>query len=350
MFYYPVLKYSNAEMGALEHLKEESMDRIIPIIESKMLSNENVDEWWTTFHTIGVYLNRKIGKSKFIYDFTTAYERIGEIMELKDPNGQNLIEHCMKKLEKENLNFIPCVHFDSPNWIINSVLQSNQQEIAIRIRCHDFNTPMEDLIVERITEKIINQATSKSIILLLDFYNHPVNESRIKSSIDNFSKLENSKLVLVLSNCPEDADGAPAMSFSSVRNREDLKIYKKMREQSPKLEFGDYTTRLKPEFENRNINYYNTYLKVFYTTEDEYYIGKSALLNQGIESFVDICQEIVDSDVYKGKDFSYGDAAIQDCADGRLTISNHSKPIEIGINHHIELTARQLYVASPIFT
>lgn len=115
--------------------------------------------------------------------------------------------------------------------------------------------------------------------------------------------------------------------------------------------FGDYTTRLAPALDISYVDFYNTYLKIFYSSEDIYYIGKSTLIkDNGIETFSDICQEIVDSDLFRGPEFSHGDQAIFDCANKTISISSHSKLIEYGINHHLELTVEQLQIRSPIHT
>ncbi|GAB3790659.1 beta family protein [Virgibacillus kimchii] len=344
MSYYPVLKLSNAEMGALSNLKEGTKKLITPIIESKMIPAKKQEDWQATFRTLGTYTAEKAGETRFIYDFHSAFEKIGEVQQLIDAeSGNNLVQHCIEKLEEAGQDFIPCLHFDAPSWMIDTLLHSKQREIAIRIRCHDFNSPIEEIIAERITDKIIKQATNKNFIVLLDFYNSSINENRIMTSLKNFSTIKADKFVLLLTSCPENADAAPANAFSLSNSRDDIKTYFKFKKAYPELEFGDYTVRLKAPLENVQINYYNTYLKIFYSSEDEYYIGKSTLLqDKGIETFQDVCEEIVNSDVYKNPEFSFGDKAIHDCAEGSLEINNHVKPIEFGINHHIELTARQL--------
>ncbi len=43
MSYYPVLKFSNAEMGDLHNLKKETKEIITPIIESKVIPENKVD-------------------------------------------------------------------------------------------------------------------------------------------------------------------------------------------------------------------------------------------------------------------------------------------------------------------
>lgn len=340
--YYPVVKLSNAEMGAVSSLKKESKKGITPIIESKIISQ--IDEWQATFRTLGTYLSEKLGEIRFIYDFHSAFEKIGEIKELKDEESNlNLVEHCIKKLNDAQLNFLPCIHFDAPPWVIESVLQSNKQEIAVRIRCHDFSSPIEEVLVQRINDQIISQAPDKKFTILLDFYDSAINTERITTSINNFSSLKAHQTVLILTSCPENADTAAPNEFSLIRSRNDIKTYFKLKKIYPKLKFGDYTVRLKPAVDRGRINYYNTYLKIFYSSEDDYYIGKSTLLeNKGIDTFRDICQEIINSDVYKKPHFSAGDKAIDDCARGIIQINNHQKPIKYGINHHMELTLKQL--------
>ncbi|PEZ05546.1 hypothetical protein CN326_13865 [Bacillus sp. AFS018417] len=344
--YFPILKNSTAEMNALQQLKSVTKESIVPIIESKVIKPANQAEWWQTFGTLGSYLSRKVNGIKFIYDFMPAFNEIGEASEsMVCPNTKNLITYCIDKMEESTLNYIPCVHFDSPDWIINSVIQNtNSNEIAIRIRCHDFNSPMEDFIIERVNEKIIGAAPSKDFYIILDFSNVAINQSRISNSITNFSRLQHSHIILALTNCPGDAAKISPSTFDIADARIDFQTYMHLKETFPTLHFGDYTVRIKGEpDQNANIDYYNTYLKIFYTTEDNYMIGKSALLkNDGIETFISICQEIVDSDVYKSQEFSNGDHAIKQCADEVLKITNHQKPIEFGINHHIELVADQL--------
>jgi len=343
--YYPILKNSTAEINALHNLKQETKMSIIPIIESKPINSNNVKEWWATFRTLGTYFRNKLGNMKFIYDFNSAFDEIGEISDsLRCPDSKNLVQHCHYKLKECELNYIPCVHFDSPNWILHSVLELESDEIAIRIRCHDFNSPMEDMILRHIKENIIGVAPTKKFHIILDFYNSAINYKRKHGTIQRFSSLSEGPLVLAVTNCPEDSAGITPMSFEIARARNDYKTYIQLKEEFPNLLFGDYTVRLKPEPDREaRIDYYNTYLKIFYTTEDDYMIGKSTLLgDSGIDNFISICQEIVDSDVYKQEDFSYGDKAIKQCAEGKLQINNHQKPIEIGINHHIELTTYQL--------
>lgn len=346
MSYFPVLRNSTAEMNAYGSLNERTKAEIIPIIESKRVSLAKRDNWWSSFNTLGSYLSGKFGPYTFIYDYKQAFDKLGEIDEhMIDESGKNLISHCSFKMDTAELNYIPCVHFDSPEWYIDSVIALNKETIAIRVRCHDFSDTLDSIILQAVQNNIIEKCSdlSPSVYLILDFYNVPTSKDRIEKAINTFSKIDDSKIVLSLSTCPEDASNAGPMTFDVASSRNDLSLFKELQRKYPRIFFSDYTVRVNPEPEREaRIDYYNTYIKIFYTSVDSYMIGKSSLIkDQGIEKFHDICQEIVDSDVYSGRDFSAGDRAVYDCAKSNLKISDHSKPIEYGVNHHIELTAYQ---------
>jgi hypothetical protein len=135
-----------------------------------------------------------------------------------------------------------------------------------------------------------------------------------------------------------------------VSARNELNQYLELKSEFADLKFGDYTTRLKGEvLKGFNLNL--SYLKIFYSTETDYYIAKSRLIKDGAEeTFYEICQQIIDQDFYPGEDFSFGDAEIKKCADKKITISGHQPPIAIAVNHHIETTVNQLLVKSPVLS
>lgn len=345
--YFPILRVSTAEMNAYGSLKEETKASIIPILESKRISKQKKDTWWSGFNTLGSYLGSKFMDHAFIYDFKQAFDKLGAIdHNLIDEEQNNLVTHCSKKMDTANLNYIPCVHFDSPEWYVNSVINLKRDKIAIRIRCHDFSMTLDSIILQAVRDNILKKTEdfSPMVYIILDFFNDETAHERILNAIRTFSQIENSQLILSRTTCPEDASSAGPMTFDVVTSREDFTSYQKITKEYPHIAFSDYTVRVTPEPDREaKIDYYNTYIKIFYSSEDSYMIGKSSLIkDKGIENFHNICQEIVDSDVYSGSDFSAGDAAIAQCAKSSLNITEHQKPIEYGVNHHIELTTFQL--------
>jgi hypothetical protein len=340
--YYPLLKNANNEMKALKELKEESRSKLIPIIESKRVKKENALNWESMFNTLGRYLKERVKETRFIYDFNCALEELGEEDQLVTSSGENLVKFCINKMEQESLNLIPCFQHDSPPWLIDSVLQSGYPEIAIRIRCHDFQESFNPFVYQKLKNDLSLATPNIKTILILDFFNHPTTLKRIQSTIDTFSKINNSQLVYLATSCPENANDAETHALSLIGPRIELNNFLELSALNKNLQFGDYTTRLKGEvLSGFNMNL--SYLKVFYTTETDYWIAKSKLIRDGGEStFHEVCQNVLDQDFYPGPDFSFGDSEIERCAKREITISEHQAPIAIGVNHHIETTIRQL--------
>ena len=340
--YYPLLKNNNNEMKALRNLKETSRSKLIPIIESKRIKPENINNWESTFNTLGSYLGERLESIKFIYDFNTTLEDLGSDEEFLNNKDQNLVTFCVEKMEDQNLNFIPCFQHDSPDWLIKTIFNHGFKEIAIRIRCHDFKEPLDGLIMQNLKDIISTSEVSAQFTIILDFYNHPATVNRIQNAINTFKNIPHSSMVYVATACPEDASKTKPHTINLVGPRNELNMYLELKKKNPSLFFGDYTTRLKGKILS-GFNNDNSYIKIFYSSESDYYIVKSKMIkNDGEESFYEVCQELTEQDFYPGNEFSFGDSEIKKCADKKIAISGHQTPIAIGVNHHIETTINQL--------
>ncbi|QNK87763.1 hypothetical protein H7992_21770 [Sporosarcina sp. resist] len=340
--YYPLLRNGNNEMKALKELKVGSRPMVIPIIESKRIKKENIKNWEGTFSTLGRYLKERVQNIKFIYDFNCALEDTGNDEILFSANGSNLVEHCISKMQEQELDIVPCFQHDSPTWLIKSVLESGFNHIAIRIRCHDFQESFDPFVYEKIKKDIEAATHDTRFTVVLDFYNHITSTKRIQNAINVFSEIPKSEIVYLATSCPEDASQADVHGVTLIGPREELNKYLDLKSFNPELNFGDYTTRLKGEVLS-GFNFNNSYLKIFYSSETDYYIAKSKLIKDGGEAtFHQICQELTEQDFYPGEDFSFGDKEIRKCADKEIAISGHQAPIAIAVNHHIETTVNQL--------
>lgn len=340
--YYPLLKMGNNEMKALKHLDQGTKEKVIPIIESRRVTNSEGKSWEWTFKTLGTFLKDRVAGIKFIYDFNCALEDLETPSILETTDGIDLVQHCIKKMEDQDLNFTPCFQHDSPEWLIRSVITSGFQEIAIRIRCHDFQETFDRLVLDKLRNDLKELSPETNIIVILDFYTKIVSSSRIQHAIDVFSEIENSTLVYLATSCPEDASGADAHSLTLIGPREEIEKFLELEMTNDNLYFGDYTTRLKGEVLG-GFNFNNSYLKIVYSSETDFYIGKSKLMKEdGEETFHEVCQEIIEQVFYPGSHFSFGDNEIQRAADKKITISGHQAPIAIAVNHHIETTVEQL--------
>jgi Beta protein len=342
IMYFPLLKNANNEMKALRELKESSRDKLIPIIESKRVKKENIDNWESQFNTLGNYLKERVKEIKFIYDFNCAFEEIGDEKKLTTELDVNIVDHCLKKMEDASLNVIPCFHHDSPDWMVTSVLNSGYKDVAIRIRCNNFQESFDRFVFDKVKSDLALADPTLNVFIILDFFSKETSEDRIKNLIEFYSKLSNSKIVYLATSCPDNANEATVNSVSLIGPRKELNIFRTLKKQYESLCFGDYTTRLKGEILS-GFNMNNSYLKIFYTTETDYWIAKSKIIRDGgEETFYSVCKDLTEYDFYPGPDFSFGDKEILKCANKEITIAEHQAPIAIAVNHHIETTISQL--------
>src|SRR5690625_3834547 len=228
--YYPLVRNSNNEMKALRELKKDSRSKVMPIIESKRIKKENTNNWEGTFKTLGRYLKERVKDINFIYDFNCAFEEIDADEILKTHSGENLVEHCIEKMIEHDLNLIPCFQHDSPEWMINSIIESKFDNIAIRIRCHDFQKSFDPFVFEKLKKDIKNTSQHTKFKIILDFFDHDSSLKRIRNAIDTFSQLPNSEIIYLATSCPSDASKAEVHAITLMKSREELNKYLKLKE------------------------------------------------------------------------------------------------------------------------
>lgn len=350
--YFPLLKNANNEMKALRELKDSSRSKLIPIIESKRVKKDNISNWESQFNTLGNYLKDRVKEIRFIYDFNCAFEDIGDEQKLTTTNDVNLVDHCLDKMENASLDVIPCFHHDSPEWMVTTILNSGYKEVAIRIRCHDFQESFDRFVFDKVKSDLALADPSLNVFIILDCFTKELSENRLKNLINMYAKLKNSKLIYLATSCPENANEASVNSVTLMGPRKELNLYRTLKNHHSNLSFGDYTTRLKGEIlSGFNMNF--SYIKIFYSTETDYWIAKSKLIRDGgEETFYKVCKDLTDYEFYPGPDFSFGDKEILKCANQEITIAEHQAPIAIAINHHIETTINQFSELpnSPVFS
>lgn len=350
--YYPILKNANNEMKALKKLSEQSITSVTPIIEGKEIRPQDLSKLNNRLGTVGNYLSERVTPAHFIYDFGVQLKSLPAETFPKFSNGNDFITDSMQQFESQGLSVTPCFHFDSPNFIINTLSEmQNLNSIAIRVRLHDFQYSMDSIIVSKILSDLDKFPTYIEKFIILDYYNKiPSNHSRTNYYISQLSKHTNIKFIFASTNCPENAQDAEANAITPVAPRLELNSYKSLLETNEckaSIAFGDYATRLEGVV-LKGFNRNKSYLKIIYTTETDYLILKSKLIeNNGEEDFYQICQDFIESPHYSGIDFSYGDQQIYSCANQHITIVPHQEPIAISVNHHIELTVNIIHSLIP---
>jgi hypothetical protein len=108
------------------------------------------------------------------------------------------------------------------------------------------------------------------------------------------------------------------------------------------LIFGDYaiTHPVPKELDPRTMR---MSASIRYTTRDNWLVVKGRNVRQyGFEQYFELCKELVQRPEYEGRDFSWGDKYISDCADGMTGPGNATTWRKVGTNHHLTRVMREI--------
>lgn len=359
--YSPILRKSAAEINALSEVysKSNKTQNLLPIIQYPLFPDisDNKDKFLKVTKNLGKYLEEHINEHKFILYLSPALDELADDDAIKTETGKNITSIIIDDLNKNNLNYTLMVNYDTPDWILNELSPMQLQEVWISFSPYTFADGIDDLVINGTYKKFQTLFSNCQINFQADFYTDLSDPARIHNFIEKLTVYKTS-VMFTSTSCPANANNVPHSRLTRVSDRNDLSIFKSLKSEFTNLIFSDYTVRLKPEpsdVEKHDINMNNTYLKIFYTSDDAYYIGKSGLFkefkaklkkptptNKLHKNAQEICADIVSSQIYSGPSFSYGDEFIYKVSQGTEDINGHYKPILIGINHHITLTLDQL--------
>lgn len=326
--YFPILKWKKGEQCALKELVVgESV--IFPVIEL-------VDD---------------VIPSSFFSTLKDCFTGSVYIDTIRCDENRNLLCSLIDYAKDNGIDARPVLYLDDVYEFYGD-LTNKSQHIAIKIPVpEEFEGESFDDIIKYVNNPIFS---SKVDIFLdagevinkkdasISFASYKAQLDKIDTELD---VLDN--IVICLTSFPEnlEVEAGETVSF----NRYDIKIFKRLNELYPnyRLGYSDYgvTKFTETELDFSKMKY-GILPKIKYTIADQYIVlkgEKDRIRGVTVRSVLDMAKEIVSSDYYSGKDFSYGDAAIYE----KATIKN-SKPggstqwVTYTANHHLAFVMRQL--------
>jgi len=323
--YYPIIKWKAGERKALEYLNDMS-DMFTPIIE--------------------------------IVEDTTAEKFFKELSAVYDAPIMLDISHCanLSNLSYANffdyaicneIEFIPVITYDNLNLVTK--LPSN--EIALKLGIND---TYEGSTTESILTLLNKLYPDKRFSIILDG-GVILKKEDANNVYQQFCKLIStscllsftfSNIIIALTSFPEDPF-IPAGENKAFK-RFDIEIYKNIRKKFSghtilyKLRYADYGVT---KFTDSDLDFSkmrNGILpKIKYTTFNKYIVLKGKRGNSPRTSN-DMAEEIINSDYYFGKYFSFGDLDIYSRGKRENGPGSNQQWVTINANHHISVVLEQL--------
>lgn len=328
--YFPILKWKKGEQCALKelHVNEGSFIPVIEITEDELKPSD-------FFNTLETCYSGSI-----YFDTVRCDDENRSILKIYTEYAS---QHC--------INAYPLIYandvFDLFNYIAGITTR-----IAVKIPVPDDfdsvpNSTLISYLKNNMTNKIVDLFLDASEVINnkdanLSFASYKALLSSISSEFTRFNQI-----VICLTSFPEKLEIEAGETTKYTRY--DIKIFKKLNELYPNYNLG-YSDYGVTKFTDTELDFrlmkYGPLPKIKYTTTDKYIVLKGQKDRQRgiyLRSSIDMAKEIVESDYFSGKDFSYGDLCIYEKA-----TSSNSKPgssanwVTYNANHHLVFVMEQL--------
>jgi len=343
--YVPCLRWKQGEYQAIFRLLGNSKHFITPLIEVPETGYDF--ETKTSKHTIDKHLElftkrvvKKWGTNPCIVDISLvkSSERLAD--------GRYPLEFVFDELRENFCEAIPATGLDKDKifgTMIKKITSIDKHGLCIRFNIEEASKPELRKSIEAILS--INGLNADQCDLVLDL------EAPNFEPIDGFAKL----CVSIIKRLPQlhqwrtftlCATSIP-VSMSGMKqgqtllNRSEWLLYKRIVEvlaaQNYRLPtFGDYCIN-HPEISAVDMRFVKPYAQIRYTAENSWLIVKGTnVRDNGFEQYRDLCRTITKSIYYLGKDFSFGDEYIADCAKGHANTGTLTTWRMVGTSHHIK--------------
>jgi len=349
--YVPILKGRDGEYGALNRLSPASRDGVTPLIELPPIPWDF--ETQRPAKTIDAHL-RKVGQKverawgagrPFFLDFLW----IAQTERMSD--GTHPVEFVFSGVRARGLAAIPVVGLLSDDGYLAACAEAAREDgrgVCIRIQREDF-ADFEDLSGEFQRVLAATGVVRADADLLLDLRAltpeaRQIDEMGTLALISRIPELRRWRtFTLAATSFPQNLVGLPP-SDSSVVVREEWDLWNAVLRGRPSRlpTFGDYGIS-HPEPSEVDPRVMRPSASVRYTADGSWIVLKARnLRDYGYEQFHDVCRDLVGMTEYSGREFSWGDGYIDDCANERVGTGNLTTWRRVGTSHHIAFVEDQL--------
>jgi hypothetical protein len=350
--YVPILKGRQGEYGALETLSLTVKDGLTPLIEippiplnfAQGVPSKSIDEHLAK---VAITMKRSVGLGRsFFIDFLW----IPESERMKD--GTLPVEWIFRAAREQDLLPIPVLNLikgTEPLEATREIVRQDQRGLCLRMQREDFTEfpNLEEQMLATLEQVSVPVASAD---LLLDLRSiiapKQIDVDSVIELVESIPRLRQWRsFTLTATSFPENLVGLPP-SDSSIIGRAEwslwLDLRRRRRELSRHPTFGDYAIS-HSESSEVDPRIMSASASIRYTTDQSWLVLKGrSLRKNGFDQFFDVCRELVGRPEYSGRNFSWGDKYICDCADGMDGPGNLTTWRKVGTSHHLVFAVRQL--------
>lgn len=351
--YVPVLKGKEGEFAALEALAGDVKNQLMPLIEIPSVPYDYVNERPAKSldeHVAGIAdrLLRCWGQRPLYVDLPWFEEQES----LND--GRVAFEAVLQDCERRGVKATPVVSRQNSERYVAAAARYSAQTalgVCIRLLVEDFE---EDVDIDSEVNRLLTELTpirASSIDLLVDLEDLGDDAGRaalITRSIFSLIPIKGDwqRVILAGASFPEDLSDVDAATITTLPRRE-WELWTTLQRKPHNLPrrdliFGDYgiahpvPKELDPRTMRMSAN-------IRYTAPNTWLIVKGRNVRQyGFDQYFDLCRTLTERREFCGRDFSWGDNYIAECADGMVGPGNATTWRKVGTNHHLTTVTREL--------
>ncbi len=350
IMYVPILKWKQGEQGAMKALDNEVKKHFIPFIELPAREYDFKEKKFKK--TIEQHIEKvpksivKSWQNYFYFDICNLNTEI-----LSD--GTYIYEYFDKNFDNStNNNCIP-VYTPTLNQNINYFCNCIKKDrlLAIRLKFNKIKSLSEylDIIIKNLH---IDKENMANIDLIIDLEYIKENEEEkilklLQSELNSITSLHHWRFItLAGTSFPESLSNVEKNSYCTIP-RTFFILYKNFLRTNKfdrNFLFGDYGISNPKTADNIDPRLLSPACSIRYTMKSKYFVVKGKSFKKyGGEQFRNLCEAIIIRPrVFFGRNFSLGDAYIEDCANGLAKAGNMPTWRRIGTIHHITLLVKQL--------
>ena len=351
--YVPILKGREGEYGALQTLALSTRQALTPLIEVPPIPWDFVEE--RPAKTVDQHL-KKVGQ-KIDRAWGTGRRLFLDLLWIPDgehmADGSHPLSHVFESLRTRDVEAVPVVGLlrgDEYLEACRTIVDQDDRGVCVRIQREDF-ADFGDVAdtVGGILDAV--GATAQNSDLIFDLRALPQDGPNlgVNAVIDFVNRLPHLRdwrtFTLAATSFPPNLTGLPASDVSCLP-RQDWILWTELSRQNrsiPRLPtFGDYAIS-HPEPAEVDPRVMRPSASIRYTCDAAWLILKARnLRDHGYEQFHEVCRVLVQRPEYCGRQFSWGDQYIDDCAAERVGTGNLTTWRKVGTSHHLAFAVDQV--------
>jgi hypothetical protein len=351
--YVPILKAKDGEYGALQTLFPATRQALTPLLEIPPIDwdyeserpKKTIDQH---LQKVGQKIERAWGQRRRLFLDLPLWIPANERM----TGGEHPLEYLFTSLRARGVDAIPVVGLLRPNDYLSAcrdIITKDRHGVCIRILREDFvDSDGIDDVVGGVLETV--GAEMHDVDLVIDLQaltpDEPLGTHGLMALLDRLQRLSRWRTFTVAATSfPRNLTGLPPSEFSLVP-REEWNLWMSLIRSNDRMArlptFGDYGIS-HPEPSEVDPRIIRPSASIRYTHDTYWLVPKGRnLRDHGFAQFHEVCRLLIQRAEYAGRQFSWGDQYIYDCAvrrDGPGSLTTWRK---VGTSHHLAFVARQL--------